>query len=103
MLAAPFVVQLEHAADLFTAARLVIEGRRTMALAEKLGTVADRMKTVPTDLGARADKLLGRLAALEQHGGNTFSALEAVTADAEAGVAAAEAALAHLSAGSNLK
>ena len=97
MFAAPFVVQLENAADLFTAARVVIEGRRTMALAEKMGMVADRMKAVPTDLGARADKVLGRLAALEQHGGNTFSALEAIVSDAEAGVSAAEAALTQLS------
>lgn len=67
-----------------------------MALADKMSLLADRMKAVPTDLHARADKVLGRLAALEAHGGNTFLALEAIISDAEAGVLAAESALSQL-------
>lgn len=67
-----------------------------MALADKMGLLADRMKAVPADLHLRADSVLNRLTALEAHGSNTFLALEAVVTDAEAGVSAAEAALSQL-------
>ena len=87
---------LETAADKLAAMRLIMERSRAVALADKMGMLADRMNQVPAALHARADAVVNRLNALEAHGNNTFSGLEAVISDAEAGVTAAEAALAKL-------
>lgn len=70
-----------------------------MGLAEKMGTLATRMQAVPAALGARADAVLTRLDALEASGTATFSGLEQVVADAEAGVSAAEHAMRQLTNG----
>jgi hypothetical protein len=70
-----------------------------MALAEKAGLLAGRVVTVHGDMAARMDTILNRLAAVEARSGNTFSGMEAIVADAEAGAQTAEAALVKLTNG----
>lgn len=83
-------------------AKAIIDGKRAMSLSEKMGTLAVRAKAVPLALEARADALLPRLDALEKTGGAAFAGLEAIAADAEAGVSAAEGALRQLTNGGPL-
>lgn len=70
-----------------------------MGLAEKMATLASRSKAVPAAIEARVDKLLPRLDALEANGNLHLGGLETMVADAETGVAAAEAALRQLTNG----
>jgi hypothetical protein len=83
-------------------AKAIIDGRKAMGLAEKMGRLAERMQSVPKALEAHADALLPRLDALEAKGAPTFEGLASVIADAEKGVAAAEAAMRLLTNGGPL-
>jgi hypothetical protein len=83
-------------------AKAIVDGRKAMGLAEKMGRLAERMHSVPKALEAHADALLPRLDALEAKGAPTFEGLAAVIADAEKGVAAAEAAMRLLTNGGPL-
>lgn len=83
-------------------AKAIVEGRKAMALSDKMALLAERMQSVPKALEARADALLPRLDALEAKAPATFDALAAVVADAEKGVAAAEAAMRLLTNGGPL-
>jgi hypothetical protein len=74
-------------------AKAIIDGRKAMGLASKMALLADRVKSVPAALEAKADALLPRLDALEARGAPAFDDLAAVILDAEKGVAAAEAAM----------
>jgi hypothetical protein len=74
-------------------AKAIIDGRKAMGLASKMALLADRVKSVPAALEAKADALLPRLDALEARGAPAFDDLTAVILDAEKGVAAAEAAM----------
>lgn len=79
-----------------------IQDGKVMSLAEKMAMLAARSQAVPRALEARADALLPRLDALEAKGGPVFDGLEAVMADAEKGVAAAESAMRLLTNGGPL-
>lgn len=68
-----------------------------MALKDKADILAARMGKVPAALHTRMDTIMARFDALEAHGENTFSAIEAIVSDAESGVKAAEAAMVTLS------
>lgn len=83
-------------------AKAIIDGRKAMGLADKMAMLAERMHSVPKALEARADALLPRLDALEAKSAPTFDGLDAVLADAEKGVAAAEAAMRLLTNGGPL-
>ena len=97
---------LTKATDRITAAvpiaRAIVDGRKAMGLAEKMATLAQRAQSVPKALEAKADALLPRLDALEASGGAAFEGLANVVADAEEGVAAAEAAMRLLTNGAPL-
>ena len=67
-----------------------------------MATLAQRAQSVPKALEAKADALLPRLDALEASGGAAFEGLANVVADAEEGVAAAEAAMRLLTNGAPL-
>lgn len=78
----------------FTAANIAT-GIRTDMLSDKFKRLADRAKAVPAKLGERADAALARLDAVEARS-VVFDKLDAIAADAEQGVAAAEDALNQL-------
>jgi hypothetical protein len=67
-------------------------------LQDKFKRLAERAKAVPAALGQRADAALARLDAVEARS-VVFDKLDAIAADAEQGVAAAEDALNQLTNG----
>jgi hypothetical protein len=93
----PIVAQLSAAADRLESMRVLIAEGRRMALKDKADILATRMGKVPAALHARMDSIMTRFDALEAHGENTFSAIEAIVADAESSVQTAESAMATLS------
>jgi hypothetical protein len=93
----PIVAQLSAAADRLESMRVLIAEGRRMALKDKADILAARMGKVPAALHARMDGIMTRFDALEAHGENTFSAIEAIVADAESSVQTAESAMAALS------
>jgi hypothetical protein len=93
----PIVAQLSAAADRLESMRVLIAEGRRMALKDKADILAARMGKVPAALHARMDSIMGRFDALEAHGENTFSAIEAIVTDAESSVQTAEAAMVTLS------
>lgn len=94
---------LARASDVIAAAvpvaKAIVDGKKAMSLADKMATLAARSQAVPKALEARADALLPRLATLEKSGAVAFGALDAIVADAEKGVASAEAAVRALTNG----
>jgi hypothetical protein len=98
--------QLSQAADRIAAAvpiaKAIVDGRQAekrMSLAEKMKTLASRSQAVPGAIERRVDALLPRIDALEANAGVSLTGLEQVVADAEAGVAATDAAMRQLSNG----
>lgn len=94
---------LPRATEIVTAAANVAtainQGSRAMSIQDKFRRLAERSKAVPAKLGERADAVTLRWDALEARGGTAFAGHEAVLADAEQGVTAAEDALNQLTNG----
>jgi hypothetical protein len=66
-----------------------------MAFADKMTLMAERLKAAPA-MHTRADGIMNRLSSLEQTGGDTFSAIEAIVKDYEDGVEAGKVVLRQL-------
>lgn len=82
-----------------TIASAIIEGKRHMALKDKLAHLAERNRDVTKRLDERADSLLARLAAVEDRGEQAFTNMERLADQHEQGIAATEDALNQLTNG----